>query len=133
MKHTSLALTLLLSTSTLHAYASDDIFEVKNHSHKHKEGCGHKTISHGDHLDFAHGNHLHAQHSDHFDDHGPVDSKRKLATATHRISKNHNHRHGEDCGHKMVEHGDHKDFLHDGEYHAAHGKHYDLHGTSSLK
>lgn len=39
------------------------------------------------------------------------------------------HKHGENCGHKMVQHGDHQDFNHDGQLHKAHGDHFDDHGT----
>ncbi|MFN8076133.1 MAG: metal ABC transporter permease [Kineosporiaceae bacterium] len=37
------------------------------------------------------------------------------------------HEHGPDCGHPVVPHGDHVDYLHDGHRHAAHGAHYDHH------
>lgn len=39
----------------------------------------------------------------------------------------HDHRHGDDCGHPAVPHGDHVDYVHDGHRHAAHGEHYDEH------
>ena len=39
----------------------------------------------------------------------------------------HDHVHGEDCGHLAVEHGDHVDYVHGGHRHAAHGEHYDEH------
>lgn len=39
----------------------------------------------------------------------------------------HPHRHGPDCGHPAVPHGDHVDYLHDGHRHAVHGAHYDEH------
>jgi hypothetical protein len=39
------------------------------------------------------------------------------------------HVHGsKGCTHKKVTHGDHTDYLHDGQYHAVHGTHYDNHG-----
>ena len=37
------------------------------------------------------------------------------------------HRHGPDCGHVAVPHGDHVDYVHDGHRHAPHGEHYDEH------
>ena len=37
------------------------------------------------------------------------------------------HKHGDDCGHLAVQHGDHVDYVHDGHRHAPHGKHYDEH------
>lgn len=38
------------------------------------------------------------------------------------------HRHMEHCGHEMVPHEDHMDFLVDGRLHHPHGKHCDDHG-----
>src|ERR1043165_7725275 len=39
-------------------------------------------------------------------------------------------RHGEQCGHKAIQHGDHTDYLHDGHLHSAHIGHYDEHALS---
>jgi zinc transport system permease protein len=39
----------------------------------------------------------------------------------------HDHVHGDDCGHLAVEHDDHVDYVHGGHRHAAHGEHYDEH------
>lgn len=39
----------------------------------------------------------------------------------------HDHRHGDDCGHQAVRHGDHTDYLHEGHRHAVHADHYDKH------
>lgn len=44
-----------------------------------------------------------------------------------RVEEPHGHRHGDDCGHVAVAHGDHVDYIHDGHRHAAHGGHYDEH------
>ena len=41
--------------------------------------------------------------------------------------RDHQHVHGEDCGHRAVPHGDHLDYLHGGHRHAPHGGHYDEH------
>lgn len=38
---------------------------------------------------------------------------------------NHDHQHGDGCGHTQIQHGDHVDFVHDGHLHRAHGDHYD--------
>jgi zinc transport system permease protein len=43
------------------------------------------------------------------------------------VPENHQHMHGDDCGHQAVEHGDHVDYVHDGHRHAMHGDHYDEH------
>ena len=37
------------------------------------------------------------------------------------------HKHGENCGHESVQHGDHVDYVHDGHRHAEHEGHYDEH------
>jgi zinc transport system permease protein len=39
----------------------------------------------------------------------------------------HDHLHGDDCGHNAVRHGDHVDYLHEGHRHAVHADHYDEH------
>lgn len=39
----------------------------------------------------------------------------------------HDHKHGANCGHTAVKHGDHVDYLHDGHMHHVHGEHVDEH------
>ena len=39
----------------------------------------------------------------------------------------HDHDHGQSCGHVAVPHGDHVDYVHDGQRHAPHAGHYDEH------
>ena len=48
---------------------------------------------------------------------------------SHTVScdEEHDHAHGEACGHPAVPHGDHVDYVHDGHRHAPHGSHYDEH------
>ena len=41
--------------------------------------------------------------------------------------ENHDHEHGDNCGHTKIKHGDHVDYLHDGHMHHKHGDHYDEH------
>lgn len=43
------------------------------------------------------------------------------------VPEEHEHTHGESCGHLAVPHGDHVDYVHDGHRHAEHGSHYDEH------
>lgn len=43
------------------------------------------------------------------------------------VHDDHDHEHGEGCGHETVEHDGHVDYLHDGHRHAAHGGHWDDH------
>jgi zinc transport system permease protein len=45
----------------------------------------------------------------------------------HHSATEHRHEHGPDCGHEIVAHNDHLDYVHDGHRHAAHGAHYDDH------
>ena len=40
---------------------------------------------------------------------------------------NHDHIHGENCGHIKIKHEDHYDFLHDGHLHHTHQDHIDEH------
>lgn len=35
----------------------------------------------------------------------------------HNCSENHDHQHGQNCGHTAIKHGDHVDYLHDGHLH----------------
>ncbi|WP_110205204.1 metal ABC transporter permease [Nocardioides daejeonensis] len=51
----------------------------------------------------------------------------ELPPLAHHTTGEHPHRHGENCGHAAVPHGDHVDYLHDGHRHAVHGEHYDEH------
>jgi zinc transport system permease protein len=46
----------------------------------------------------------------------------------HDMAERHDHEHGPECGHEVIPHGDHVDYLHDGHLHAAHQSHYDEHG-----
>jgi len=109
-----------------------DKFKISSHEHQHADACGHEAVPHGDHVDYVHDGHMHAMHSGHYDDHGlnqMAKSSRKTASTDHLTAKTHKHKHAKDCGHELVKHGDHEDYLHDGQYHAKHGGHYDLHGT----
>jgi hypothetical protein len=44
--------------------------------------------------------------------------------------KDHDHKHGADCGHVAIKHDDHVDYLHDGHLHHAHGDHCDEHAIA---
>ena len=44
-----------------------------------------------------------------------------------KTHKNHSHKHGENCGHTKIKHGDHYDFLHNGHMHHPHKDHVDEH------
>jgi hypothetical protein len=45
----------------------------------------------------------------------------------HRVHADHDHVHGEGCGHEAIQHDDHVDYDHDGHRHAPHEDHYDEH------
>jgi zinc transport system permease protein len=56
----------------------------------------------------------------------PVDDE-ELASPHVTVLEGHPHRHGPDCGHPRLRHGDHDDFIHEGHRHAVHADHYDEH------
>lgn len=43
------------------------------------------------------------------------------------VPEAHPHKHGPDCEHTAIRHGDHTDYVHEGHRHAVHGDHYDEH------
>ena len=45
--------------------------------------------------------------------------------AQHHTHGGHDHPHGSNCGHTAVKHGDHTDYLHDGQLHRVHDDHVD--------
>jgi hypothetical protein len=103
-----------------------------NHPHKHGPGCGHTAVKHDAHVDYLHDGHLHRVHGDHVDEHViPVSSGNPSAcTPQHRCGGHASqHKHGAQCGHEAVPHGDHVDYLVEGHLHHPHGDHCDDHGT----
>ena len=103
----------------------------EDHPHQHGPGCGHTAVMHDGHVDYLHDGHLHNLHDGHVDEHvievsatNPVACKRTSGAA---------HKHGPDCGHERVPHGDHVDCLVDGRLHHVHGDHCDDHGPLTLQ
>jgi len=45
----------------------------------------------------------------------------------HHVHEGHEHRHGTNCGHRLIEHDGHTDYLHDGCMHHLHDGHVDEH------
>ncbi len=43
-----------------------------DHSHQHKNACGHEVVAHADHQDYLHDGHYHSMHANHMDDHGTI-------------------------------------------------------------
>jgi zinc transport system permease protein len=54
----------------------------------------------------------------------------RFATRRHLEAERHEHEHGPNCGHQVMEHDNHVDYLHDGHRHAAHQGHYDEHSLA---
>ncbi|MEO7751858.1 MAG: metal ABC transporter permease [Terracoccus sp.] len=52
----------------------------------------------------------------------------RVTNRAHDVAERHEHEHGQECGHPVVTHGDHLDYVHDGHRHAPHQGHYDEHG-----
>ncbi len=95
------------------------------HPHVHNEHCGHTTIQHNGHIDYLHDGHLHSPHDDHYDEHViAVSSQNPADCASIACACGH-----QDCGHETVPHGDHVDYLYEGQLHHRHGDHCDNHGS----
>jgi hypothetical protein len=108
----------------------------EGHTHEHQAGCGHTAIEHNGHTDYLHDGHLHHQHGDHVDEHvievtaaNPADCTPQHTCAGHDQA----HVHGTNCGHEMVPHGDHVDYLVDGHLHHPHDGHCDDHGKVKVQ
>ncbi len=100
-----------------------------HHDHKHQDGCGHTKIKHGNHVDYLHDGHLHHAHGEHYDEHS-IEVSSKNPDECKPISNDcKEHKHGPDCGHEAVPHGDHTDYIVDGRLHHPHGDHCDDHGS----
>ncbi|MDG5789088.1 hypothetical protein QA612_16650 [Evansella sp. AB-P1] len=100
-----------------------------NHSHQHSSECGHTKIRHNDHIDYVHNGHLHREHNGHWDecrvpvsDNNPDNCNEISCGCVH----------SEDCGHELVPHGDHMDYLVNGRLHHVHGDHCDDHGPVDI-
>jgi hypothetical protein len=107
----------------------------ERHDHKHGANCGHRAIQHAGHTDYLHDGHLHYSHQGHFDEHSVEAAGPNPVSCT----PNHDcgghaedHKHGANCGHESVPHGDHSDYLVGQHLHRPHGEHCDDHGTISV-
>ena len=107
----------------------------QDHPHQHGKSCGHTAIEHNGHTDYLHDGHLHSPHQDHVDEHALEVNAANPAgcTAGHNCSGHPaGHKHGPNCGHPAVPHGDHVDYLVDGHLHHPDGDHCDHHGNVKL-
>ncbi|MGN6983431.1 hypothetical protein ACTHSL_00120 [Neisseria sp. P0008.S010] len=103
----------------------------RDHAHVHGSGCGHTAIKHDGHIDYLHDGHLHHEHNGHYDEHTlPVNETNPDACIPLDICAGHVH--GEGCGHEVVPHGDHIDYLVNGRLHHQHGDHCDDHGPVEI-
>lgn len=106
------------------------------HSHVHGPNCGHTAVRHDGHTDYLHDGHLHYIHGDHVDDHKvevTAVNPDKCTPSNHCTVNGKPHTHGFNCGHEVVPHGNHVDYLVDGQLHHPHGTHCDEHGKASWK
>jgi len=113
-----------------HGFITESCDAHVNHGHVHGPGCGHQQILHEGHSGYLHHGHLHCPHDDHVDEHvikvsaqNPSGCHGKADTC-----QKGNHVHGKTCRHLQIPHGDHADYLVDGELHHTHDGHCDLHG-----
>jgi hypothetical protein len=107
----------------------------KEHTHQHGNNCGHKTVSHEGHKDFLHEGHMHHVHGDHVDEHAiPVSGHNAEACTPEHKCQGHEseHKHGPNCGHEVVPHSNHTDYIVAGHLHHPCGSHCDDHGAVSV-
>lgn len=104
-----------------------------DHDHEHGSNCGHTAIEHDGHVDYLHDGHLHhPAGGDQVEEHTLEVSSRNPDQCTdgqNNGSHEAGHLHGPDCGHEAVPHGDHVDYLVDGQLHHPHEGHCDDHGA----
>jgi len=105
-----------------------------DHDHEHRAGCGHTAIKHDGHVDYLHDGHLHSAHGDHVDEHALASSDQQSASCGAHTCAGHGteHRHGADCGHEVVPHAGHTDYLVASHLHNQHDDHCDDHGAVAL-
>jgi len=103
----------------------------ENHSHHHGPGCGHTAVHHQGHVDYLHDGHLHHMNDEKVEEHRIEVSSENPdgCTGGHNCGGHEaGHIHGPGCGHEVVPHGDHTDYLVNGHLHHPHGDHCDDHG-----
>jgi len=109
------------------AFAGAKVEHKAHEGHKHGENCGHTAIKHADHVDYMHDGHIHnAAASGKVVEH----KVRVAASKNHaKAAAENGHTHGVNCGHERIEHGDHSDYVVDGNVHHVHGDHCDQNAT----
>ncbi len=107
----------------------------QGHTHQHGSGCGHTAVHHEGHVDYLHDGHLHHMNQGQIEEHSFAVNATNPGTCTPKHScGSHDaaHKHGSNCGHAAVPHGDHVDYLVNGHLHHPHGDHCDDHGPVKL-
>lgn len=99
------------------------------HQHVHSATCGHTRILHEGHMDYLHDGQLHSENAGAYEEHritvsstNPDQCKPVACECGH-----------DGCGHEMVPHGNHQDYLVNGRLHRRHGDHCDDHGPVSVQ
>lgn len=106
-----------------------------DHPHQLGQDCGHTAIKHDDHTDYLHDGHLRSPHAGHVDEHTLEVSAKNPADCTngHECDGHAaDHKHGANCGHEAVPHGDHVAYLVDGHLHHPDGDHCDNQGNVTV-
>jgi|HubBroStandDraft_4_1064222.scaffolds.fasta_scaffold22544_3 hypothetical protein len=99
--------------------------------HTHGPGCGHVTIGHRSHQDYVQDGRLDHIHGDGVESHSLDVNKINpaICTPAHACGGHAaDHKHGLDCAHAAVPHGDHTDYVVDGHLHHPCDNHCDDHG-----
>jgi hypothetical protein len=91
-------------------------------------------VRHEDHVDYLDNGRLLHKEAGRVEEHVIAVSAKNpdRCEAAFRIEAIPGHKHGPNCGHEAVPHGDHVDYLVDGRLQHPHGDHIDDHGPLSL-
>jgi hypothetical protein len=127
MKLFNVSLLIAFVAGSSITFAATKVEHKSHEAHKHGENCGHAAIKHSDHVDYMHDNHFHNTAAN-----GKVveHKVRVAASKEHtKASAENGHTHGVNCGHERIEHGDHSDYVVDGNVHHVDGDHCDQRAT----
>ena len=108
--------------------------QSQTHMHEHGPYCGHRTVYHRGHQDYLHDGAMEHVSGETREQHSlEVDAKNPAAcTPAHSCGAHaKDHQHGLGCGHEIVPHGDHLDYLVHGHLHHPCAEHCDDHGAVS--
>ena len=123
MKLFNVSLLIAFVAGSSITFAATKVEHKSHEAHKHGENCGHAAIKHSGHVDHMHDGHFHSTAAN-----GKVvEHKVRVAASKDHVkaSAENGHTHGVNCGHERIEHGDHSDYVVDGNVHHVHGDHCD--------